>query len=148
MVAMFAAVLVPVLAPFLPSPHDVDGLGLRLLNFSTRGPYLVGEDIGQVRFEVTLINYSRTAITYDPFQVAQQTKSLQISVSDPDGQPLPTFGCRFTWPRDAFTESQELRPGEAAFLDFQFKEFGYWVLPKAGRYRVEGTWVIDGRKHR
>jgi hypothetical protein len=140
-------ILVSTLAPLLPSPFDRDGIALRLHNFSDLGPYLVGEDIGKVRFDLTLVNSSKAKFTHDPFIVARRTRELQISISDPDGKPLHKFGHPHSWPRDPFTEQHRLLPGESSSLAFQFKAFSYWIVSKAGRYRVEGMWTIDGQKY-
>jgi hypothetical protein len=132
---------------YLPSPYDKDGIGLRVHNLSDRGPYLEGEILSPVRFDLTLLNLSKATIEHDPFVVAKRTRELVVSVIDPDGKRLQPLVPRHAWPRPPFTVPSKLQPGERSTSDFQFKEFGFLGLSKPGRHRVVGTWTIGGRKY-
>jgi hypothetical protein len=129
---------------YLPSPHDKDGWGLRVHNFSVRGPY-IAEPIDYVRFNVTLINFSKETRGHDPLKVAARTDSLQLRIIKPDGRDLWQWhGSRYR-PRGPFAQNK-LRAGEFCSQDFPFAQFGYHLtLGEPGRYRLEATLKIDGK---
>src|SRR5262245_7241139 len=130
------------LIPFLPHPIDKHGWGLRVHNFSGRGPYLVGEAIDRVRFDVTLINFSKETRSHDPLIVAKRTRDLDIAIFQPDGKPAPALGGP-ALPRPELTQQNRLRPREFYSQDFRFAGFGYHGLIEPGRYRIEVTLRID-----
>lgn len=109
---------------YLPSPQDQDGWGLRVHNLSPHGPYLLGEDIGPMRFRVTLINFSAETREHDPLTVARDAQLLDLSITQPDGNGFRRMRC-FTPTRDAATRPVRLRPGEFSSLEGSFVVLGY-----------------------
>lgn len=131
---------------YLPSPHDKDGIGLRVHNLSACGCYFLGESLSHVRFDVTLLNHSKKTFKHDPFVVAKRSHELVVRVYDPNGKVLVPLVPRHAFERPPFTVQSELRPGQTSSLNFEFKEFGWLGLTKPGRHQVEATWTIGGRK--
>ena len=128
----------------LPSPHDKDGWGLRVHNFSVRGPY-VSETVSHFRFTVTLINFSKETRTHDALGDAQRADNLQVSIAQPDGSAVPALsGWRYLL-KGPFAQTS-LRTGEFSSHDLFLKQFGYIYFGKPGRYSLRATMTIDGKK--
>lgn len=130
------------LGVYLPTPHDKDGWGLRIHNVSTPGPYLRGESLGRVQYEVTVINFSENTREHDPLPVARATHDLDLSIIQPDGKPVRSLGMAML--RDPFTQPFRLRPGEFSSDTFRFGARAAGGLQQLGRHRVEATIKIDG----
>jgi hypothetical protein len=140
-----AALALVAAAPLLPSPYDAHGWGLRVHNLSVSGPYLLGEHIGQIRFDVTLLNFSAETREHDPLTVARDTRDLRLTLFQPDGKRFSKYG--FSAQRDPFTQPRRLRGGEFSSLDFDFKAFGYGLIAfgQVGRHRLEPSMKIGGK---
>lgn len=140
---LFIAVLLLAVGLRLPSPHDKDEWGLRVHNFSVRGPYLAGELIDRSRFDVTLINFSKERRAHDYLVVAKRSGALQVRICDPDGKEVSRFvGHKEIF--KPFAEQNKLRPAEQRTESFSFIEFGYFVLG-LGKHQMEATLKIDGK---
>jgi len=142
----FILVIAASLTPFLPSPHDKDGWGLRVHGLSIPGPYLVGERPSRTRFDVTLINFSKEAREHDPLPAARVTGDLHLAIIEPDGKNLPGIGLPYP-ERNPFTQPSRLRREEFNSVTFEFGEFGYGLIAfgQVGRHRVEASIKIDGK---
>lgn len=136
--------IVTALSPILPNALDKEGLGLRIYNFSVRGPYLVGEAIDRVRFQVTLLNYSKDPLEHDPLVVAVDVGDLTVFITGPDGKRIPRLGGRPSL-RNPLTQPIKLRPGEFEWHALPFVYLGYGVVFAPGQYRVDGSLRIDKR---
>lgn len=136
--------LVLTLMPFLPSPQDRDGLGLRI-RLERDGPFLERESINSVPIVVTLINFSKKAREHDPFIVALRTRDLDLQIVGPDGKPLGAGGDP-SLPRDPFTVRNKLQPGEHDSHKFYVASFGSRVIYATGRYRVAAKLAVDGKE--
>jgi len=126
-----------------PNPLDKGGLGLRVHNFSVRGPY-INELIDNIRFSITLINFSPMTRSHDLLDVAQQRGALRLFIGRPDGSELPQqHGYRYI-PRDKVPQTQ-LRPGTLRSQEFNFAQCGYhYTLGGPGRYRMMAVLTLDG----
>lgn len=136
-------VLTSTLAPFLPSPHDRDGLGLRI-RLERDGPFLERESINQVPITVTLINFTKKVREHDPFIVALRTGDLDLLIVGPGGKLLRSGGSP-NLPRDPFTVKNKLQPGEHFSDTFHVVSFGSRFLYATGRYGITATLVVDGK---
>ena len=138
------AVTLTELVSHYPSPHDKDGWGLRVHNCSVRGPY-VSETISHFRFTVTLINFSKETRSHDALGDAQRADNLQVSIAQPDGGAVPALSGWGPLPKGPFAQSK-LRPGEFSSHDLPLKPYGYIYLGAPGRYSLQATMTIDGKK--
>jgi hypothetical protein len=133
------------LGVYLPSPHDSEGWGLRVHNLSGRGPYLVGEDVGRIRFDVTLINFAKETREHDPLPVSRDIRDLNLSIIHPDGSRL--LRTSRSGRRDPFTQPLRLRAGESNSATFDFFESGFvfYHFGQAGRHRLEASIKVGGK---
>jgi hypothetical protein len=111
---------------------------------SVIGPYLVGECIDRIHFDILLLNFSKETIEHDPLVVARQVGDLDVTILQPDPNPLPRLGR--PWPRDPFTQQVRLRAGKFTSDGFRFADFGYHRLVKPGRHRLDASLLIGGKK--
>ena len=139
MLLTYTLAVVTALIPFLPSPNDKDGWGVRVHNLSRPGPYFVGENVDRVRFDVTLINFSKEARAYDPLPVIQEAGQLRLYLFQPDGQPFPNRYCEIG-PLDPKRERPKLRSSEFASFALSFNHAGYYWFAQTGRYRLKSGW--------
>lgn len=141
MFTSFIVSLVATLLPFMPSPHDWGGLGLRV-GLKSALPFLQSERIEQVVFDLTLINLSKEAREHDPLVVATETGALRLGITGPDGKLMENGGGFYSL-RDPFTQKNKLRPGESASDQFVF---AVGTLVQTGRYKATATLMIDGKE--
>jgi hypothetical protein len=139
LVAILAAV-----TPFLPCPLDKDGWGLRICGLNTRGPLIVGEDVGRYQFDLLLLNFSKEPREHDVPVVALETGTLDVSISKPGGKGPPAL-CRLSRPRDPFTVMHKLGANEWTSERFSLASWGYFLVYETGLYRVSATWQINGK---
>lgn len=132
-----------IVAPFLASPLDRDNLGLRVRDMSGRGPLLVGEYVEQIAYRISLHNFSTANREYDPFDFAKKVGDLNISITQPDGKWLRSYAHPVEQKRPK--NPPGLSAGESVSQEYRFKEFAQ--LRQPGRYRLEVTLKLDGKKH-
>jgi hypothetical protein len=100
--------------------------------------------LDKIAIKVVLLNFSKEDREHDPFIVLLDTGQLALSITGPDGKPLPGYGAP-SRPRDPFTVKNKLRPGEWASDLFGVGAFGYFRLDASGRYRMTARLWIDGK---
>lgn len=121
----------------LPSPLDRNGLGLRVHGLSKQRPFFVKELIHEARVSVLILNFSKCILAIDPLSISWRTGDLKLKIVDPEGNNLATFGHRRFLPRDPFAVQLDLKPGTGSSEAFRLIEFGYFMVGKPGRYRIE-----------
>ena len=144
---MFSTLVISVivmLAPYLPYPHDKDGLGLRI-RLGREGPFLQHERLERIPMDLMLINFSKERREHDVFTVAAEIGDLKFSVVGPDGKGLGQIGGPYA-PRGPFTVMNKLQPGDC-YWD-HFEGFGSFDqrLYQTGRYRIVGSMKINGKE--
>lgn len=135
-------ILVPVVAPLLPSPHDTNGWGLRIYQFDPRGPFLQCEALDHFPCGILLRNFSRETRETDQLLVAKRTNNLKLLITGPDGKGVQG-DCLLGPPRDPSTVFLELKADQCDFERFSLGAFGHSVFLDTGRYRMQATMKID-----
>jgi hypothetical protein len=144
--ASILAVLLPVLTPFLPSPHDKAGWGLRVHRLTEPGPYLVGESLGRnYYFDIMLLNFSKETREYTPLIAAIRPRELDLEIIQPDKTPLDRYRGRGRRP-EPFAGQAKLAPGEFASVELQYPHFGYWYVVQPGRHQMVAALKIGGKR--
>lgn len=138
-------VAVSVFGTLYPRPQDKEGWGLRLHNLTVRGPYLAGERIDRVGFDITLLNYSKETRQHDPLIVALSMGDLSVAIVQPEGKPIRSLA-HPSGRRDPFAVAAKMQPGECASLDFTFGDFGYYEVRKVGKHQLAVELRVGGKR--
>ena len=131
---------------FLPHPLDKDEWGLRIHNPTIRSPFLVGESLEHVVFEITLLNFSKETREHDPFVDAKRFGDLDLTITQPNGKWLRSMAGPYDGTRSVVPQKMKLGTGHHTSHEFRFADFGYSKLNQLGRYRVDASFKIDGKK--
>jgi hypothetical protein len=131
------ATAVSAAAPSLPGPADVEGWGLRVRRLDAPGWYLAGEPLGPVRIEVRLTNRASRVRPYPHLEGARSSGDLSVTVTRPDGTPLPSLAGPFV--RRPGATRPELPAGGSASAVFRLRDFGYDQLREPGEYRLTAS---------
>lgn len=132
------------LLPLLPSPLDKDGWGLRVRGLTVAAPYLAGERIDIIKFQMLLLNRSVETRLHTPLEASQESGDLDISLFKHDGKGIQSL--RFPGVRVPFTQQVKLPAGQFVTAEFSFAAFGYDRLPTPGRHWLKASLIIDGKK--